>query len=174
MCACGADSLTGDRLGCFNLSIRGHAQCVEYLKGFGVPLLLTGGGGYTVRNVARCWAFETSVVLGESLADELPFNEYMGYYGPDYRLHLHPSNMENRNSERSLNEILETHMSRMREFPAAPNAGIDPARIGGGLARDSPQPVAGVYIGQRPTLSIQNLGIPMTSRRPEPEDLTFG
>ena len=51
---CGADSLSGDRLGCFNLSLKGHGSCVEYMKSFNVPLLLLGGGGYTVRNVSRC------------------------------------------------------------------------------------------------------------------------
>ena len=30
MC-CGADSLSGDRVGCWNLSIRGHAACLEHL-----------------------------------------------------------------------------------------------------------------------------------------------
>ena len=55
---CGADSLSGDRLGCFNLSIKGHAECVRYMRSFNVPLLLLGGGGYTIRNVARCWCFE--------------------------------------------------------------------------------------------------------------------
>jgi len=29
---CGADSLTGDRLGCFNLSLKGHAECVKFVK----------------------------------------------------------------------------------------------------------------------------------------------
>lgn len=52
---CGADSLGCDRLGCFSLSIKGHGECVEYVKQFNVPLLVMGGGGYTVRNVARCW-----------------------------------------------------------------------------------------------------------------------
>ena len=60
---CGADSLSGDRLGCFNLSIRGHADCVSFVKSFNVPLLVLGGGGYTLRNVPRCWAYETSVLL---------------------------------------------------------------------------------------------------------------
>jgi acetoin utilization deacetylase AcuC-like enzyme len=55
---CGADSLSRDRLGCFNLSIRGHAECVKYMRSFNVPLLLLGGGGYTIRNVARCWCYE--------------------------------------------------------------------------------------------------------------------
>eukprot|EP01049_Picozoa_sp_SAG25_P024402 SAG25_NODE_10978_length_317_cov_0.967890_2_plen_44_part_01 len=31
---CGADSLSGDRLGCFNLSLEGHADCVEFMKSF--------------------------------------------------------------------------------------------------------------------------------------------
>lgn len=41
----GADSLSGDRLGCFNLSLEGHADCMEFLAKFGVPLLILGGGG---------------------------------------------------------------------------------------------------------------------------------
>lgn len=60
---CGADSLSGDRLGCFNLSLKGHADCVQYVKSFNVPLLVLGGGGYTLRNVPRCWAYETGVLL---------------------------------------------------------------------------------------------------------------
>jgi len=28
---CGADSLSGDRLGCFNLSLHGHAECVKFV-----------------------------------------------------------------------------------------------------------------------------------------------
>ena len=84
---CGADSLACDRLGCFNLSIKGHGACVEFCKSFNVPLLVLGGGGYTIRNVSRCWAYETSVLLGMDLSNELPYNEYYEYFGPDYTLH---------------------------------------------------------------------------------------
>lgn len=45
---CGADSLAYDKLGGFNLSIRGHGACVKYMKGFGVPIIYLGGGGYTI------------------------------------------------------------------------------------------------------------------------------
>lgn len=55
---CGADSLAGDRLGTFNLTSKGHAECVKYMRSFNVPLLLLGGGGYTITNVARCWCYE--------------------------------------------------------------------------------------------------------------------
>ncbi|RRT53541.1 hypothetical protein B296_00046157 [Ensete ventricosum] len=64
---CGADSLAGDRLGCFNLSIEGHSECVKFVKKFNLPLLVTGGGGYTKENVARCWTVETGVLLDADL-----------------------------------------------------------------------------------------------------------
>ncbi len=39
------------------------------------------GGRYTIRNVARCWAMETGVLLREKLDNVLPFNDYFEYYG---------------------------------------------------------------------------------------------
>lgn len=58
-----------NRLGSFNLSERGHAECVAFLKKFNVPLLLLGGGGYTVKNVSRCWVYETAIALDTELSD---------------------------------------------------------------------------------------------------------
>ena len=81
----GADSLSGDRLGCFNLSLQGHAHCMDFLAKFGVPMLVLGGGGYTMRNVARCWCYET----GRMLAEELP-DEYARHSTPRCRPLLHP------------------------------------------------------------------------------------
>jgi histone deacetylase 1/2 len=79
---CGADSLTGDRLGCFNLTLKGHAACVKYVKSFGVPMLVLGGGGYTIRNVARCWAYETAVLLDrEDIPNEIPFSKCLEMLG---------------------------------------------------------------------------------------------
>jgi len=34
------------RLGTFNLSSKGHGRCVEFMKSFGKPLMIVGGGGY--------------------------------------------------------------------------------------------------------------------------------
>ena len=64
---CGSDSLSGDRLGCFNLSIKGHGSCVKYIRSLNLPLVLLGGGGYTLRNVPRCWTYETGLALGIEL-----------------------------------------------------------------------------------------------------------
>ena len=73
---CGGDSLSGDRLGCFNLSMRGHANCVKFVRSFGLPTLVLGGGGYTMRNVARTWAYETGRLVGVEMDSVLPYNEY--------------------------------------------------------------------------------------------------
>jgi histone deacetylase 1/2 len=108
---CGADSLTGDRLGCFNLTIKGHAECVEFVKSYNVPLLVLGGGGYTIRNVARCWTYETAKLLNKDVKDDLPYNDYFEYFGPDFSLHIPPSNMENQNSY----EYLEKHKIQLLE-----------------------------------------------------------
>ena len=39
------------------------------MKKFNLPLLMLGGGGYTIRNVARCWTYETSVALDIDIAN---------------------------------------------------------------------------------------------------------
>uniref|UniRef100_A0A8B9KXZ3 Histone deacetylase n=1 Tax=Astyanax mexicanus TaxID=7994 RepID=A0A8B9KXZ3_ASTMX len=117
---CGADSLSGDRLGCFNLTIKGHAKCVEYMKSFNLPLLMLGGGGYTIRNVARCWTYETAVALDSTIPNELPYNDYFEYFGPDFKLHISPSNMTNQNTNDYLEKIKQRLFENLRMLPHAP------------------------------------------------------
>jgi histone deacetylase 1/2 len=117
---CGADSLTGDRLGCFNLTLKGHGKCVEFMKSFNLPLLLLGGGGYTIRNVARAWTYETSIALGVEIPNELPYNDYFEYYGPDFKLHISPSNMPNQNANEYLEKIKTKLFENLRLIPHAP------------------------------------------------------
>jgi len=52
----------------FWLQRTGHANCVRFVKSFNKPLLLLGGGGYTMRNVSRAWAYETGLAAGFELA----------------------------------------------------------------------------------------------------------
>ena len=61
---------------------------LEYVKTFNLPMLVLGGGGYTIRNVARCWCFETSRLLNQAIPDTIPWHEYMDYYAPEYKLHV--------------------------------------------------------------------------------------
>lgn len=121
---CGADSLSGDRLGCFNLTEKGHADCVKHVKGFGLPLLVLGGGGYTIRNVARCWAYETSVLLDTPINDEIPYNDYYDYYGPDYKLHITPGAMENCNTRETLEKSKGLVLERLSKLIHAPSVQI--------------------------------------------------
>lgn len=117
---CGADSLSGDRLGCFNLTLKGHGKCVEFMKKYNLPLLILGGGGYTIRNVARCWTHETAMALGCEIANELPYNDYFEYYGPDFKLHISPSNMANQNTPEYLDKIKTRLFENLRMLPHAP------------------------------------------------------
>lgn len=115
------------------------------MKSFGVPLLLLGGGGYTIRNVARAWTFETAVAVGEALPEgrslvclsvhrkcneliwwpqylvEIPFNDYFQYYGPDYRLDVPNNNMENMNTPQYLESIRVKIMENLRNLAHAPS-----------------------------------------------------
>jgi len=118
---CGADSLAGDRLGCFNLTVKGHAECLEFVKKFNVPVLMLGGGGYTIRNVARCWTYETAVALNHSVANELPYNDYFEYFGPDFKLHISSSNMTNLNTKDYLVPISTKLYENLRSLPHVPS-----------------------------------------------------
>ncbi|KUL87113.1 hypothetical protein ZTR_05588 [Talaromyces verruculosus] len=118
---CGGDSLSGDRLGCFNLSMRGHANCVNFVKSFNLPTLVVGGGGYTMRNVARTWAFETGILLNEQLDSQLPYNDYYEYFSPDYELDVRPSNMDNANTKEYLDKIRNQVIENLRRTGFAPS-----------------------------------------------------
>mmetsp|Transcript_2886 Transcript_2886/g.11003 ORF Transcript_2886/g.11003 Transcript_2886/m.11003 type:complete len:323 (-) Transcript_2886:285-1253(-) len=118
---CGADSLAGDRLGCFNLSIEGHADCVEFMKTFNTPLLVLGGGGYTIKNVARCWTYETAVLLGKKIKNEMPYNDYFEYFGPDYQLTIPTNSMENTNSYEYLEKTKNTILENLGNIKSAPS-----------------------------------------------------
>ena len=52
---CGADSLSGDRLGCFNLTLKGHAKCVEFMKRYEacakIKICCCLGLAYNINNI---------------------------------------------------------------------------------------------------------------------------
>jgi len=120
MC-CGADSLSGDRVGLWNLSIKGHASVIEYIKSFNLPMLMLGGGGYTIRNVARCWCYETSRLLNQPISDQVPWHEHMDYYLPDYKLHVPVSNMSNENTQAALEASRRKILQQLDTLEAVPS-----------------------------------------------------
>ncbi|KAG0292391.1 histone deacetylase, partial [Dissophora globulifera] len=123
---CGADSLSGDKLGCFNLSMKGHANCVAFVKKLNLPLLILGGGGYTMRNVARAWCYETGVAVGQEVGPDMPFNDYYEYFGPDYKLDVKPSNMDNANTLEYLEKIKQQVFENLARSKGAPSVQMQP------------------------------------------------
>ncbi|KAF7325497.1 Histone deacetylase RPD3 [Mycena kentingensis (nom. inval.)] len=130
---CGADSLSGDKLGGFNLSLHGHAACVQFMRQYNLPLILLGGGGYTVKNVARAWTYETACAIGleqdgEVVAGaDLPWCEYFEWFGPRYRLEVAKSNMEDMNlRDGALDRVRERALEQLQELGSrcAPSVGM--------------------------------------------------
>ncbi|KAG6836392.1 hypothetical protein H0H93_008537 [Arthromyces matolae] len=124
---CGADSLAGDRLGCFNLTMEGHAHCVQFLRQFNIPLILLGGGGYTVKNVVRAWAYETACALGieKDIDPNLPWNSYFEWFGPRYRLEVVSNNMDDLNVvDGLLDKVRTSALQQLQELPGAPSVGL--------------------------------------------------
>ena len=89
---------------------------------------MLGGGGYTIKNVARCWAYETAVCLEqESTLDErIPQNDYYEYYGPDFNLHIEPrADEKNLNTPDYVDFILTKTLMNLKNLELAPNVTRD-------------------------------------------------
>jgi histone deacetylase HOS2 len=130
---CGADSLGGDRLGNFNINIKAHGFCVEFVKQrcHGRKLMVIGGGGYTPRNVARCWTHETSICadveLNPILPAHVPYRQaFMGEEQGNGLMYpsldnipgkIHP----NTHDDKYLNDLVENIHRELRYIQGAPS-----------------------------------------------------
>lgn len=127
---CGADSLGHDRLGCFNLNIKGHGECVKFVKSFNIPMLVVGGGGYTPRNVSRVWTYETGIlngiILPEKLPEELPFLQNFNDGNDNFSLYPKIDDLyENKNDEKYLNDLKIKCLEQIRYLNGAPSVRMD-------------------------------------------------
>ncbi|KAI0699663.1 hypothetical protein BC835DRAFT_1405048 [Cytidiella melzeri] len=123
---CGADSLGCDRLGAFNLSIAAHGECVNFVRKYNVPLLVVGGGGYTIKNVSRCWTYETAVLVGASIEDNLPTTIYDSFFS-ESQWKLHPpltGKVDNQNTPASLQRITTSIRTKLRYLQGAPSVAL--------------------------------------------------
>ena len=122
---CGADSLGGDRLGCFNVGIKAHGACVGFMKTFNLPLLVLGGGGYTPRNVAKAWAYETSLCIGAEVHPNLPAHmPFLEHFGEERSLFPDLSvggRYDNKNSQAYLDNIVAAIHEQLRYLQGAPS-----------------------------------------------------
>jgi histone deacetylase 1/2 len=64
--------------------------------------------------------FETSLALGVDAVNQLPYNDYFEYCGPDFKLNLRPSNMANQNTGEYLDKIKNRLFENLRMLPHAP------------------------------------------------------
>lgn len=85
---------------------------------------MLGGGGYTIKNVARCWAYETGICLGQELDDNIPMNDFYEFYGSDFKLHFKPKDTPNLNSKEYLDFIQTKCLSNLKALEGAPSVGI--------------------------------------------------
>ena len=88
-----------------------------------------------MRNVARCWAYETGRLLGLDLPDDLPagaLGEY-DYYVDTHRLRIAVSNMRNANTREGLAAITRTVLANLARLPPVPSApfAVPPPAMGG-------------------------------------------
>ena len=108
-----------------------------------------------MRNVSRAWAYETGIAAGYELGagtrllstgqpspdrvdpcftafgnPDLPVNEYYDYFGPDYKLDVRSSNMEDRNSIEYLERIKNVVMEHLREIGGPPSVQMSGACCG--------------------------------------------
>lgn len=68
--------------------------------------MMLGGGGYTVHNVARCWAYETGVALGENIEGAIPKTDrFYDSYFPEYKLHIGVKQAKNKNTPEYIQEL---------------------------------------------------------------------
>ncbi|XP_068690376.1 histone deacetylase 8-like [Montipora foliosa] len=116
VCQCGVDTLAGDPMASFNLTQHGIGECVKRLMDWNLPLLLLGGGGYNVKNAARCWTYLTSIVLNQSLSSDIPEHENFLAYGPDYQLDVPPSRRQDMNSKEDLINLFNTLLGNIKKI----------------------------------------------------------
>ena len=66
------------------------------------------------------------MMLDDMVTDEIdiPYNEYFEYYGPTYKILVEPSNMENQNTRKDLDRLIERCTERIRGLTHAPSVPI--------------------------------------------------
>lgn len=85
--------MAGDEIGDFNLTSNGHGTCIKKVLGYNIPVVLLGGGGYHVVNVAKCWTSHTALVLNQDIDLNIPSKDaFFSHYGTNTQLNV-PSSL---------------------------------------------------------------------------------
>lgn len=90
-------------------------------------MLVTGGGGYTKTNVARCWTNETATLLNQTLDPKLPSTMFDEYFVSDPTLRLDARDgaaEEHANKPADLDALLKKVLGKLEELRTAPAVGM--------------------------------------------------
>lgn len=87
----------------------------------GIPLVLLGGGGYTIQNVARCWTYETGLMLGQQIDNNIPHTEHYYFYTDDNKIHFPTDPRPNTNTPDYLHRITHTITENLRMADPRPS-----------------------------------------------------
>ena len=101
VCQCGADALSGDPLGGFNLTQDSYLQCVLDILATNKPTIFLGGGGYVNANAAKLWTQLTAACCNrtQEIPDDIPdSDEYFLEYGPSFEFKIMPGQRKNKNT----------------------------------------------------------------------------
>ena len=118
----GAGVLSGDRLGCLNVTLDGYGRCLQAVLDINRPLLVLGAGGFNQINTARAWCHATAIICGAEVAEELPPHDFVEYYLPESKLKVSSIEMTNKNSAESIQATLDASMQAAQQIPARPTA----------------------------------------------------
>ncbi|CAM9796799.1 unnamed protein product [Ectocarpus sp. 4 AP-2014] len=119
---CGADTLSADPLGPFNLTSAGVRSCLELVMALELPLLLLGGGGYCPTDTARLWTSLTAAAVGAALAAlpvTVPDHCYFPLYGPDFRMATREKTLPDKNDDDFLDRLCDFAAQAGRRVRAA-------------------------------------------------------
>jgi hypothetical protein len=89
----------------------------------------------------------------QEISDDLPYNDYYEYYGPDYRLHIQPSGMDNLNQPETLEKLKNKVFEHMKNWTPVPNVQmhVTPADAGASSdEEDDPDVRASQKVGPLP------------------------
>lgn len=110
----GADTLIGDPMNGFNLTLDGPSACLKQLLELDIPTVILGGGGYNATNAARLWARLTGLIVGEELERDIPDHSCFLAYRPSYELPIEAGLRKDANTDEELQDLQNTILENLR------------------------------------------------------------
>lgn len=72
--------------------------------------------------MARCWTYETSLLIDETISNELPMNDYLEFFAPDFTLHPEiTTRQDNANTKQYLETIIKHTYDNLKFCQFAPS-----------------------------------------------------